>query len=313
MLNQPQNLQQLQNISAGSPHMGLPGTPNMQGQGQTQVRPPGAPSAGTPGNFSLPNNVPANLHIPASKQRNLSTAANAGSPMRPPMQLPPGAGMGAQQQGQIQRMIQAGIPVQPGVRPPMGGAVAPGGFPIKAQDITPQMLMSQLDPSSNARGPAERFRRMSDQPIPPGAMDRSASLLQRTTWQPSAESDSALLEKLNDFNTSIRPHGRATLAQGLGVSRVLGDVVLERMPDGLKAVADEAENDVDSEQKEEGGTGLPGQKKRKVQELAESIDRALVIDKEVETVSQSERERDSQEWSRPRSCQMCRQRTVKPC
>jgi hypothetical protein len=161
------------------------------------------------------------------------------------------------------------------------------GFPVKPGDITPQMLMSQIDPSSGARPPMHRFRRESDQPLPPGSIDRSASLLSRATWQPSPESDTALLEKLNGFNSSIRPHGRATLAQGLGVSRVLGDVVLERMPDGLRAIADEAENDVEVEKKEErtGRTGLPGQKKRKVQELAETIDKALVIDKEVETVS----------------------------
>lgn len=66
------------------------------------------------------------------------------------------------------------------------------------------------------------------------------------------------------------------------MDRVLNDVLVEKMPEALRAIAEEAEvgDEVGGE-----SSGLPGQKKRKVQELAEGIDKALVIDRDIETVS----------------------------
>jgi hypothetical protein len=52
----------------------------------------------------------------------------------------------------------------------------------------------------------------------------------------------------------------------------------------LRAIADEVEEGGDSK-KLDNASGLPGQKKRKVQEVAEGIDRGLVIDEDIEKVS----------------------------
>ena len=72
----------------------------------------------------------------------------------------------------------------------------------------------------------------------------------------------------------------------MGAGRVLGDVVFERMPESLRAIAEEAESGVGvKKDKLDQGTGMPGQKKRKVAELAEGIDRELVLDGDVESVS----------------------------
>jgi len=62
----------------------------------------------------------------------------------------------------------------------------------------------------------------------------------------------------------------------------LNDVIMEIMPESLRAIADEV--DEGASKKTENASGLPGQKKRKVQELAVGIDRGLVIDEDIEKV-----------------------------
>lgn len=75
---------------------------------------------------------------------------------------------------------------------------------------------------------------------------------------------------------------------------MLSDVVLQKLPDEIKAIIDEVEMVGEGDKGGEDSSGLPGQKKRKVQELAEGIDKGLVIDEDVETVCRLLRRRDGQ-------------------
>ena len=235
----------------------------------------------------MPNANMPNLHIPLNKQRNMSQG-NIGSPaagtpqMRPPIPL-----QNQNQAAAIQRMISQGIPVnaQAIQRPQMNmqqpGQMIPGQ---PAPEIKPYMLLQQMKAQqAGEQGHANSLRQMSDQHVP--QLDRAGSLLSRTTWQPTAEYDAMLKEKLTEFKRPIKPMGRPTLSQGLGVSRVLGDVVLEQMPEGFAAVTEDAEGLALDKKKTEEVSGLPGQKKRKVSELAKTVDRQLEIEQNVESVS----------------------------
>lgn len=192
--------------------------------------------------------------------------------MRPPMQAATPTPQQQQQAGLIQRMINQGIPVQ------QNGMVRPPLQQPAVSDIRPHMLLDQITNRTESERPMmNQLRHSSEMAVP--QLDKSASLLSRVTWKPTPEHDTALRDKMNDTRPAGRM-GRATLGSTM---RVLGDVLVERIPEGLKAMAEEAT--LDSQAKEE-VSGLPGQKKRKVQELAETIDKELVIDTSVETVSQ---------------------------
>ena len=264
-----------------------PSTPNIQN------RPP-------PG-FPLPNNVSNNLHIPPSKQRNLVQQTNVGSPMRPPMQMP-AVNNSAQQPSiaAIQRMLNQAAPVHPsggpgGIRPPMSA------FPqqISGKDIKPYMLLQHMQ---HQQGQMEEGR----PPLPQLAnqvplaseiypqLDRSGSLLDRVTWTPSVEHDAALRRHLTHGIDVLESISRASpLGKGLGASGTLGQVHTSRMPEAVRAMAEEVESGETSDAeggkggkgKTDEGSGMPGQKKRKVQALADTIDKALVINMDVETVS----------------------------
>jgi len=282
-----QMMQQLQpNPTAQSPHVPLQvNTPGM-------VRPPSG--------FQLPNNVPNNLHIPPSKQGNLGQpgATANGSPMRPSLQIPGISAANQPHAAVLQRMIQQGISVNPSGIP--NGVRSQTGQQISGQDIKPYMLLQQMEQQQPTQGqmeegrphPPNQVQKTSDMTVP--QLDRSQSLLSRVSWQPSADHDARLKDKISGFQRPLKPSGRATLYQGLGMNRILGEVLLECMPEALRAIAEEAESGVASDAEVgEGGKGkidsdgiwMPGQKKRKVQELAETVDKALVIDRDVETVS----------------------------
>ena len=168
------------------------------------------------------------------------------------------------------------------------------------QDIRPHMVLQQMTAQAQAQAQAqslqraedtqERMRRMSEHMSQ--AFDRSNSLLNKVSWTPTSEYDAALKDKITELHRGLRPSGRSTLTQGLGVSRVLSDVLVERMPEALTAMAEEAISGVDEEEGgEDGGkgrgneAGLPGLKKRKISELAVSVDKGLEIDRDVESVS----------------------------
>jgi hypothetical protein len=274
-------------------------------------------AAGTPSamqarpqqNFAITNNVPTNLHIPAGKQRNNSASgpqqqAGQSPQVRPPAQILPQGAVPNQnpntsaQLATLQRMINQGIPVQGNgqqfPRPPMNPAMY-----AAAQQ---SMQQAQAQGQGQARQTPEQFMNhqqqqgavpISERPLAPqvmrnttatgtpaiqsGSNDAAHGLLSRTSWVPTAEYDAALISKLSEFRPSIRASSRG--------NRVLGDVVLERMPEALRALADEVDQDGDGDKGLENVSGLPGQKKRKVQELAESVDRGLVINDDVEKVS----------------------------
>lgn len=305
------------------------GTPNANGM------PNRVPSNGAQQNFPIPNNVSANLHIPAGKQRNASAGNMNGqqgqvgaSPqqqqqqlqMRPPNQpiqpqggIPAAAaaaaaaaaqaqangGPNSSQIATLQRMIQQGIPIQQNaqgfIRPPMNPAMfpnatqAPGpgqvgpGQPGRLQQMPEQFMNAQQqqqsnDPTGRTVGPqAFRNGTSSDVSAAQQYHDRAQGALARTTWAPTAEYDAGLREKLGEFRIPIRSTVRR--------DRVLGDVLLEKMPDAIKAIVDEVEMVGEGDKGGEEVSGLPGQKKRKVQELAEGIDKGLVIEGDVETVS----------------------------
>ena len=246
--------------------------------------------------FQLPNNVATNLYIPPSKQRNLMQQGASGSPMLPIIQVPGVAA--APSATVIQQMINKGIPVNQqigAVRSQMAGLQSQ----IAGQDIKPYMLLQAMK-QQPTQGQSEeprphvlsQVRHTSDMVVP--QLDRSHSLWSKVSWQPNAEHDAVLKDKISSFQRSLKPFGRATLGRGLGMNRTLGDVLLEHMPEGLRAIAEEAESgaasDVEGSQGGKGkvdaeGSGMPGQKKRKVQELAGTIDKVLVVDRDVETVS----------------------------
>ncbi|KAK8858739.1 hypothetical protein IAR55_002968 [Kwoniella newhampshirensis] len=304
-----------------SPHLGMqqPGTPNMQQQGRAGSS-TGVGTSSFPATNNVPNlHIPPNKQRNLSQS---SQGAEASPQMRPPMpqqlqaqsQVPQLQGQNLQQAQAIQRMINSGIPVNQAVQnvaaarqqqlaaaagaavanaagingvpfPPQGGQPPPGQHPvvpnqIHAANITPSMLIAQFSQHDMARPPVrmDQVRQPSDVVVP--QLDKSASLLARARWDPTPESDAALREKLNSFQPPSKHAGRGTM--GI-MNRVMGEVVLERMPEGLRVIMDEAEGDLLGDDKEE-GSGMPGQKKRKVQELAEGIDKALVVDRDVETL-----------------------------
>ncbi len=135
-------------------------------------------------------------------------------------------------------------------------------IPVNQQDIKPYMLLQTMKPTQVEEGRPPQVRRPSELP----QLDRSQSLLSRVSWIPDAEHDAAIRDKMV---AQRKPAGR--------LNRIVGDVLLERMPEGLRAVTEE---DVGK-----GKEVMPGQKKRKVQELAVTVDKALVFDRDVETVS----------------------------
>jgi hypothetical protein len=193
--------------------------------------------------YSAQQNVSANLHIPPNKQRQANPTQMA-SP-RPTLPVQPA----------VQRMLQGGIPVQPVMRP--GQTVA---------DMKPFMGAPK---ASNEDVRPVQVRHGSENVL--SQLDRSNSLYSRTSWVPTAEYDAGLRAKL--FGSQVPTRGR------LGV-RVIGDVVVEKMPEGLRALAEEVVGGIE----EQGDERLPGQRKRKIQDLADNVDKGLIIDREVESV-----------------------------
>ena len=244
------------------------GTPN-----QTQPRPPQQ-------SFPIPNNVPQNLHIPPGKQRNLAPQSTGSPAQASPMQAAPQptqshAQIQAQAQA-IQNMIRQGIPVN------VNQAAALATQATPQPNVRPEVLLQQMTAQAQ-NGEEARARQMNDA-LAQHQSDRSNSLLNKVSWKPSAEYDTALRDKLSELQRTLRPTGRSTLSQGLGAARVLSDVLVERMPEALTAMAEEAIMGIDEEDGEEKEAGLPGQKKRKISELASSVDKGFEIGREVEQV-----------------------------
>lgn len=223
-------------------------------------------------------------------------------------------------------MVNAGIPIQPGAAGPgvrpgsaasssaamqglqnlqgynlnlnsFGNPLNPLPPQIQGKDIKPEMIISQIDPSMSrpratplSGSGSGGDRRHSEYAIAHGvggqAQSHTESLRSQVTWQPDEEYDRALRQKLRMFQPPVRPHGRATLMQGFANGRVMCDVPLERVPEAIRAIADEAESESAEAKKKEIDPALPSAKKRKLQEVADGVDRGLVIEGDVESVGQ---------------------------
>lgn len=285
-----------------------PGTPSNNGS-------PALPANGNGGQFPMSNQsrVSANLHIPASKQRNLLPNQQGvvggpngnGSPARISSQ------MNTPQQAALLSMVNSGYKIQPGntgVGGPAGvnrqiqGGMqgSQGGFNVDLQQqisqmdpktLRPELLIATIHPNApRQRAPSAAARRDSEMHIASAANyglqpDKSESLLAKVTWTPDATYDSALREKLWEFQSPVKASGRATLMQGFSQGRVLSDVPLEKVPDAIRAIAEEADRESMALKKKEVDPALPSAKKRKVQDVADSVDKGLIITEEVENVS----------------------------
>ncbi|ODN74241.1 hypothetical protein L198_08262 [Cryptococcus wingfieldii CBS 7118] len=282
----------------GSPHVGLQnGTPIM--------RPGSAPAVA---GFNAINNV-SNLHIPAGKARGLQgQGVAAGSPN---MRLLQPAGDGQQQlppglqadPSIVQRLLEQGIPVQQaaqvfarhqqqlaaaaaaGGNPAYPGLAAQhpsGGTPQPQRNITPAMLLAQYSHDMPSRPPPSRPEQIV--PDAPAPTDQSLSILSRASWVPNYTDDvrvESMFKPQTVAETGSRTVGRGTL----GWRRVDREGV-DDWPEGLREAVDEEAEDEEGEEGEGKGraSGMPGQKRRKVQEVAEEVDKALKIPKDSETL-----------------------------
>jgi hypothetical protein len=272
-----------------------PNAPMMQGR------------PGTPMGFPVINSTLPNLQIPPGKQRGIAAGQQPGTPSSaagsapsPQIrnQLPIAAAAvaaAASQHGSpaAQRLFQQGIPV---ASPVPGSVRPPGQFPVPpGTQVTPMHILSDLD-KRGALPTAQPPPGRATNDIIPAALDRTGSLLSKTSWTPTAESDAALRSKLNDsFLLPGRQTGRATLLEGMSTVPVLANVLGERLPADLRLLAEgdvETKNETleaKSKKHDLEGAGMPGAKKQKIQEFAETVDKSLEIDKPVEDVSSNAR------------------------
>lgn len=236
----------------------------------------------------------SNLYIPPNKQRNMQAQSQSPGPQSPAVRPNLNAAMAAaqqqqQQQQNQQRAFPQGIPINQNaaagspIRPPGMVQVPPG------QHLTPGMILSDLD-KKNVVPTAQAAPMRPTNDVPGALLDRSQSVMSKTTWQPTPESDKALRDQLLlAHQVPARSAGRATLLEGLATNPVLTNVLGEQLPSDLRALADgeiesKAELDKGKKHELEGATGLPGQKKMKMQEFAETIDASLNVDWPVEDV-----------------------------
>ena len=290
---------QLQSAAAGSP----------------QPNPANTPGGTQRSSFSLSGqaaqNVSDNLHIPANKHRNSIIAGQqgpgtpqsngvptAGSPMRMPHMLgnalnnagtPPQHQQSPANQQKLQRLLDAGIPVQPNrqmmamamaqqadlarVRPE---AILNGGNPNAIQQLAHDRRLSSGGAGEPNVASASGTMQL------PWNDAKSGSILMQAKWQPDQDHDAKLLDKLQEPAKQTFSSSRATYGRS-GVPRILGGVALEVIPASIRALLEEMDdaakgNDV-------ADPAYPGIKKRRFQELADTVDRTLVIDHDAETVS----------------------------
>lgn len=300
----------------GSPavqNLPQPATPQMQQQPpppipqqqpqqppqQQPQQPNGAPnimSARPPIGFPVLNN----LHIPQNKQKKLqqtsqspqSAAPSPGGPQVRPNIALTAAAVAAAAQGNTataQRLFQQGIPIAPTAGSPIRPTGAPQFQSQPGQPVTPALILSDLDRKGSLPQAQPAPTRPTNE-VSNGTLDRSASLLSRTTWAPSEESDIELRNKLFELHTTpARTAVRATLLEGLSTVPPLANVLGESLPPELRALADadaesKSELDLKSKKHDLEGSGMPGQKKQKVQDLAKTVDKTMEIPRPVEDV-----------------------------
>jgi hypothetical protein len=141
--------------------------------------------------------------------------------------------------------------------------------------------LAAADPNAVRR--ASLDRRMSSGIAPAqlaAGADAEKAALPVPTWEPDADYDAKLMELLARPTQPERSSGRQTMGR-LGIPRILEAVPLEAVPESLRSLLEETE-DAD---KDEVDPSMPGSRKRRFQELADTVDRDLIIEHDVETVS----------------------------
>ncbi|TYJ52058.1 hypothetical protein B9479_007335 [Cryptococcus floricola] len=248
---------------------GAVGSPNMRllqpaGDGQQQQQlPPGLQADPSIVQRLLEQGIPVQqaAQVFARHQQQLAAAAAAAAGGNPAY---PGLGLGAQ-------------------HPPGAG----GGTPGPQRNITPAMLLAQYSHDMPPRPPPSRPEQIV--PDAPAPTDQSLSILSRASWAPNYADDvrvESMFKPQAAGETGSRTVGRGTLGWRR-VERGGGD----EWPEGLREAVDEEAEEEEGEDGESKGqgqgraSGMPGQKRRKVQEVAEEVDKALRIPKDSETVS----------------------------
>ena len=173
----------------------------------------------------------------------------------------------------IQQILSATGALQAGQRVPFAAAPPPQA------GADPQAILAQLNAagvSAPSQPPA------GSRPSEPAVtrFESSGPAHAKTSWNPTESSDQALKNALSAFHR-LKAKKKTTLGSG----RVLGDLLLEAPPDGLRMLVDEDEK-VGVEGVME-GSGLPGHKRRRIQEIAETVDKGLVVSSDIEEVSPS--------------------------
>ncbi|ODN74338.1 hypothetical protein L202_06754 [Cryptococcus amylolentus CBS 6039] len=295
-------------MNGSSPHVGV-GLQN----GTPIMRPGSTPAAA--GGFNGLNNV-SNLHIPAGKARGLQGQGQGVGVGSPNMRLLQPAGDGQQQlppglqadPSIVQRLLEQGIPVQQAAQvfarhqqqlaaaaaaaaaaaggnaayPGLAAQHPGGGTPQPQRNITPAMLLAQYSHDMPSRPPPSRPEQIV--PDAPAPTDQSLSILSRASWAPNYADDvrvESMFRPQTAGETGSRTVGRGTL----GWRRVEREGV-DDWPEGLREAVDEEAEEEEGEEGEGKGraSGMPGQKRRKVQEVAEEVDKALRIPKDSETL-----------------------------
>ncbi|WVQ72936.1 hypothetical protein IAR50_002498 [Cryptococcus sp. DSM 104548] len=286
---------------AGSPHVGIQtGTPVIQ---------PHRPGSTPAPPFNASMNGISNLHIPAGKARGLQGPnVAASSPNMRPLQPAPGdqqipPGLQADP-SLVQRLLEQGIPVQQAAQvfarhqqqlaaaaavaggnstyPGLPTQLPPGAAPQPQRNITPAMLLAQYSHDMPSRPPPSRPEQIV--PDAPAPSDQSLSILSRASWTPNYADDvriESMFRPQSAAETGTKTVGRGTL----GWRRVDREMI-DDWPEGLREAVDEEAEDEEGDEGELKGraSGMPGQKRRKVQELAEEVDKALRIPEDSETL-----------------------------
>lgn len=315
MMSQQQRLAQQQAAAANNNQAGT--SPHVAGGAGT----PGAASQNRPSSrqsFSGNNsaqNVSANLHIPANKQRAFAATApgqinpgannapgtpgsasgtgNASSPglSMAPSALNHGTPTSQHQQAMMsntQRLLNTGYPVQPN-RAMMQQS-------IDLAKVKPEMLISTIDPNMPRQAPmSDQAKRSSEYAGTGGSssiggamfssQEKAKTLLGQAKWQPTEEGDVELLKMLRKVYEPNMSSGRPSLSR-MAQSRIVTSTTLEAMPEALRVMMEETERDLAAENRlKEADPSYPGTRKRRFQELADTVDKGLIIGDDVEMVS----------------------------
>lgn len=258
--------------------------------------------------FSLGNqgtmNVSSNLHIPHGRHRN-SLIANAtgqqgpgtpqsngaaGSPLRMPnlLTVPGMQNAATPPSQQVNQMINQGIPVQHN-RPML--------LP-RATDLTkvkPEMMMQNMDTFAMRQAQTQAYPQIGHQDRRQSEFNSSGQagsipdskaggVLASASWTADAAHDEKVTTMLRNAVVPTLSSGRPTLGH-VGINRSMTSVPIGVVPDALRLWFQETDD-----AKLAAGTAdptIPGVRKRKLQEVADTVDKRLIIENDVEAVSVS--------------------------